>query len=141
MKTNKANQQRDLADDVRLEEVKTLLDVAWRSNLVTMSWPEVLGVLPIPDSLSVEEIIEAIKIAERVHAPRSLIDGLKKQVTTMEAKAIEKIMARFDKRGQDPIAWSIEELASGVMSANTSLEAMYLRGILDCKRTTWATVT
>ena len=140
MKMNKANQQRDSADAVSLEEVKTLLDVAWRSNLVTMPWPEVLGVLPIPDSLSADEIIEANKIAEHVGSPRSLIDGLKKQVKTMEAKAIEKIMARFDKRGQDPIAWSIEELAASVMYASTSLEAMYLRGILDCKRTTWATV-
>lgn len=140
MKTNKTSQQRVLADDVSLEEVKTLVDVAWRSDLVTMPWPEVLGVMPVPDSLSANEIVEAIKIAERVHAPRSLIDGLKMQVKTMETKAIEKIMARFDKRGQDPIAWSIEELASGVMSANTSLEAMYLQGILDCKRTMWATL-
>lgn len=140
MKTNKTNQQHDLAEDVNLEEVKTLVDVAWRSNLVTMTWPEVLGVLPVPDSLSADEIVEAIKIAERVGSPLSLIDGFKKQVKTLEEKAIKKVMARFDNHGQDPIAWSVKELAVAVMTAESSLEAMYLRGILDCKRTTYATV-
>ena len=141
MKTNKANQQRDLAIAVSLEEVKTLVDVAWRSDLVTMSWPEVLGVLPVPDSLSADEIIEAIKIAERVGSPLGLIHGLKNQVKTLEVKTIKKVMARFDNQGQDPTAWSVKELAVAVMAADTSLEAMYLRGILDCKRTTSAPVT
>ena len=43
---------------------------------------------------------------------------------------------KFDALGQDPIAWSCDELVVAIAGAATQAEQAYLSGILDCKRTT-----